>query len=295
MDTIRTLFWDILNREPDKEGLTVYTQLLGVTSKTNVINVLKESDEYKALHSEVALSHAQLTIPNLNHTYIPYKTFTIVVSRFDEDVTWVNGFNSIVYNKGGVCTSDNLQIANIGREGGTFLYHIIHNYDELAEYTVFTQGDPFPHNPDFISELHTPMHAFTALSLWWSINIPPSHVRELCSTYGIHYTNHDFVCISPVYWVDEGFLNILKRIKIRNNIKTDILEWICFRLGLEKPCSAIPVSLCGMFGVHKINIRRYSKQFYKTTYAFLIEHVDHGFIVERLWASLYLVGFREIG
>jgi hypothetical protein len=33
-------------------------------------------------------------------------------------------------------------LPNMGREGGTFLTHIVSNYDKLAEWTVFTQGEP---------------------------------------------------------------------------------------------------------------------------------------------------------
>ena len=32
-----------------------------------------------------------------------------------------------------------------GREAGTWLHHIVTNYDRLADRTVFLQGDPFDH------------------------------------------------------------------------------------------------------------------------------------------------------
>lgn len=36
-------------------------------------------------------------------------------------------------------------LPNIGREGHTYLHHIVHNYHNLADITFFSQGDPRPH------------------------------------------------------------------------------------------------------------------------------------------------------
>jgi len=74
-----------------------------------------------------------------------------VISRYQEDISWANGVpNCIIYNK-----SDSqpntihplIQLPNVGREGHTYLHHIITNYDRLDDYTVFLQGYPFDHSP----------------------------------------------------------------------------------------------------------------------------------------------------
>jgi hypothetical protein len=75
----------------------------------------------------------------------------IVISRYNEDLEWLdeypfNQFEYIVYNKG-----DNedfiktnvkhiINLPNIGREGHTYLYHIINNYDNLSNIVVFLPG-----------------------------------------------------------------------------------------------------------------------------------------------------------
>jgi len=76
----------------------------------------------------------------------------IVVSRFNENVDWLNQspFNTsrhLIYNKGprGVpCSSAQecsiVKLPNVGREGHTYLYHIIENYDRLADFTIFLPG-----------------------------------------------------------------------------------------------------------------------------------------------------------
>jgi hypothetical protein len=75
----------------------------------------------------------------------------IIVSRYNEDLKWTleepfNEFKYIVYNKG---VNDNFEKTNVikiinlenkGREGETFLYHIVNNYDNLANINIFFPG-----------------------------------------------------------------------------------------------------------------------------------------------------------
>jgi Protein of unknown function (DUF3431) len=82
----------------------------------------------------------------------------VVVARYQEDVDWTNGFdNCIVYNKGTSApntTSTVIPLENVGREGHTYLYHIIQNYDQLDDHTCFLQGYPFDHTPDLERQLN---------------------------------------------------------------------------------------------------------------------------------------------
>jgi hypothetical protein len=90
---------------------------------------------------------------------IPYQsdTFTvdqiqIVIARYSENLEWMKespfeGHEYIVYNKGpnedfyrSEDLKDVIELDNVGREGHTYLYHIIHNYDNLADVTVFLPG-----------------------------------------------------------------------------------------------------------------------------------------------------------
>jgi hypothetical protein len=76
---------------------------------------------------------------------------TIVLSRFNEDINWIslinnNKYNIIIYNKGEkIDNKDIIEIENIGREAHTYLHYIINNYDNLSNYTIFLQGEPFEH------------------------------------------------------------------------------------------------------------------------------------------------------
>ncbi|XP_038053499.1 uncharacterized protein LOC119725936 isoform X3 [Patiria miniata] len=74
--------------------------------------------------------------------------FEIVVSHFNEPLDWLKPYakqSGHVYNKG----FDRgppfdmykwERLPNVGRESHTYLYHIIENYDNLADVTVFLQG-----------------------------------------------------------------------------------------------------------------------------------------------------------
>ena len=78
-----------------------------------------------------------------------------VVAWYTEDLSWVDVDDAsvVVYIKNGVDirgTFANLpwrfvSLPNVGREGHTYLHHIVENYDRLADLTVFLQGDPAPH------------------------------------------------------------------------------------------------------------------------------------------------------
>lgn len=66
----------------------------------------------------------------------------IVVARYNEDISWTYKYrpNVIIYNKGNDPIDGSILLPNVGRESHTYLYHIISNYNNLANKTVFVQG-----------------------------------------------------------------------------------------------------------------------------------------------------------
>jgi hypothetical protein len=82
----------------------------------------------------------------------------IVVARYNEDISWTKEFsNVLIYNKGNDDLDSNkyniIQLNNVGREGHTFYKHIYDNYESLDDYTIFLQGNPFPHVKNLIQRL----------------------------------------------------------------------------------------------------------------------------------------------
>lgn len=79
------------------------------------------------------------------------KTIDIIISRYNEDLEWINEypfnqFQYIVYNKGvndDFCKNNIKQIinlSNIGKCDHTYLYHIVNNYDNLSDILLFFPG-----------------------------------------------------------------------------------------------------------------------------------------------------------
>eukprot|EP00494_Astrolonche_serrata_P033528 UN33797 len=67
----------------------------------------------------------------------------IVLARYDESVYWNRMYEDIttVYNKGSYLEGDNvIELENVGREGHTFLTHVVRNWDNLADWTIFSQA-----------------------------------------------------------------------------------------------------------------------------------------------------------
>ena len=70
-----------------------------------------------------------------------------VIARYSEDVSWANDlkFSYTIYNKGKDTIPGSKTLDNIGREAHTYFTHIVLNYNSLQDFTVFLQGNPFPH------------------------------------------------------------------------------------------------------------------------------------------------------
>ena len=71
----------------------------------------------------------------------------IVVAKYNENVEWTKKINHkvTIYDKSTNPVDGSIKLKNVGREGETFLYHIVNNYYNLDEVTVFLQGNPFEH------------------------------------------------------------------------------------------------------------------------------------------------------
>ena len=71
----------------------------------------------------------------------------IVVAKYKEDVDWTQYINHsvVIYDKSDEPITNSIHLKNVGKEGETFLRHIVENYDNLDDITVFLQGNPFEH------------------------------------------------------------------------------------------------------------------------------------------------------
>lgn len=102
-------------------------------------------------------------------------TFSIVVARYMENIEWTKQYpNVIIYNKGPKLQEgfNEITLKNVGREGHTYYTHICNNYDNLDDYIIFLQGNPYDHSPNLhirlLEILNMPDHgvSFEYLSRW---------------------------------------------------------------------------------------------------------------------------------
>jgi len=80
----------------------------------------------------------------------------LVIAKYARSCDWIKKINSdvkvTIYNKNKDTLSDGeiLIEPNVGLNDHTFFYHIVNNYEKLADLTFFSQDYPFDHVPNFI-------------------------------------------------------------------------------------------------------------------------------------------------
>jgi len=70
-----------------------------------------------------------------------------VIAQYHEDVSWADNLEKTVITK-------DTHLPNIGREASSYLLFILNNYSTLEGEYVFCQGNPFPHAPKFLEDVH---------------------------------------------------------------------------------------------------------------------------------------------
>ena len=247
----------------------------------------------------------------------------IVVARYNENLDWLKEIKKskdlkiTVYNKG----KDDIDVPfitlpNIGRESHTYLYHIINNYDNLADQTIFCQGDPIFHAPDFINLVNKHKKKFEPvqpLSIRYWVDNEPPHFEpnppiptieatknlwfDKNSRVHVEYMNNDFITMYPYHYMDLTIDNLMKKLKssygIENPLKFNVER---FRLKDVDLDYLIPFSYAGILSVNKIPILDNSIDFYNNMMSILIYDIrnftpnrkmDHGLFLERLWLVIF--------
>jgi hypothetical protein len=81
----------------------------------------------------------------------------LVICRFNENLDWLSNckYKYLVYNKNDtpidtIPISSQISCPNIGREEYIYLKFIVDHYSNLPDITIFSQGDPFVHSPNFL-------------------------------------------------------------------------------------------------------------------------------------------------
>ncbi|KIW95380.1 uncharacterized protein Z519_03964 [Cladophialophora bantiana CBS 173.52] len=99
------------------------------------------------LTPELTPSHSVASSPSLPPTPDP-RPLDLVIANYNESLTWLSTYSHLatVYSKGKLPPDlsifrEVMTLPNWGRESHTYLHHIVHNYDNLADVTLFLQGN----------------------------------------------------------------------------------------------------------------------------------------------------------
>jgi len=128
-----------------------------------IIYINKRQSSFK--YSKVLYLKSTNFNNSFNDIIVSQRQFDIVLSYYSEDIDYVAQYirylrnvstlkklnpRIIIYNKNSKINNEILKLLleadivqllpNLGREGGTYLYHIINNYHIIANHTIFSQA-----------------------------------------------------------------------------------------------------------------------------------------------------------
>lgn len=242
----------------------------------------------------------------------------IVIARYRESIDWINkipkNYKIFIYNKNNepltILNCENnitiINLPNIGREGDTYLHHIITHYDNLPDRIIFTQGDPFPHSPRFLELLeHVDQYKqFQPLTDRWLLNrdLPPSCVLN-DNNNRKHFINNISVIphqislhnMQPICYFDDGSINIYNsalrylNVKPGTNIISEFLSRnnckCLYESGNYPSVEYYCIAAC--FGISKELLLKQSKEAYSKLKIELAKYIVVGYILERAWIVLW--------
>lgn len=205
----------------------------------------------------------------------------IVAVRYAESLAWVhNWLDDILVNHGPDLTyriydkgPDGGDTPNIGNLDWTYLHHIVTRWDKLADWTVFTQADPFPHLEGHdIAELLRPQDGFRVPFL--------RRCREWGDNGRLHW--HEF----PEHWKRQYEVGVIHPARL------SLREWFADYIGVDiDELGALLYHPGAIFAVDRATIQRRPKAFYERLLANLSEGGHHcpeeAHYMERAWPYVF--------
>jgi hypothetical protein len=218
-------------------------------------------------------------VKNKNKNNIDY-----VLPRFYENIDWIYDYpelNFYVYNKGEDIKLKNdkiklIALDNIGRDGHTILYHIINNYDNLANVTIFGSACSNSNEPKKLKKVRKTIKLVkeTNNSVFLSSILSGSDVDYIMKFYINRYESthninklhsNDILEICPIRPFRKWFYHIWKEFKV---------NWVCFNM---------------IFAVHRNHIIQHPKSYYEYLMSFVNKssNPEAGHYMERATTSIF--------
>ncbi len=208
-------------------------------------------------------------------------TVQFVIAHYKEDLSWLAPIvnSSVIYTKG-IATSQyperTLALPNIGREGHTYLHHIVTAYDSLPEVTVFLQGRIDDHT-----------------------SLQPAEIREMAShTRPGEVTTFPwrelelFDCWNGIPWGEYPCWEKWSSMTCKQAPLT-AGQYFQALLGHDQLPDSVGFQPGAIFAVHRNTIRRHPRAYYEkllqTMFLGGMAHVnpETGHYMERFWLAMW--------
>jgi hypothetical protein len=214
-----------------------------------------------------------------------YKNITIIVSRYNEDLSWINEypfneFKYIVYNKG--INDDFLKknvikvinLPNVGRCDHTYLYHIVNNYNNLSKINIF-----FPGSVNMNGKKENAIKILNSIKLCHRAVFLGTLSNNIKNNF-YNFTLNEWSCINSA----NRELN--SESKLLPALIRPYGKWFNYHFGnihVKHWC------IHGIFSIHKLDILKHNINRYKKLLAGVERHSNPevGHYIERSWAAIF--------
>lgn len=168
--------------------------------------------------------------------------------------------NFVVYDKSGSYRGKCERVPNEGREGSTYLRHIIENYDALADNTLFIQDDILAHRPNlllFVAEILSDKSKFRQYACTWAGG--ETIFRR---------TVEDGLC------------------ELHTLGRKDLIKVACEELHIDLP-RRYETETCAFFSASRDTIHVRSRDFYERLRTWVMKSDSHEYGLEHMWKVIF--------
>ena len=242
----------------------------------------------------------------------------LIIARYNEDIDWLTqvppDYTIFLYNKGRALApspalervTHYVRLPNTGREGDTYLHHMLYNMGKADSFSVFTQANPFEHAPDFLALLSErfsdPVWGY---SCKWKDNFPPQHLLDRHrNALGTVIRNELFSLYNwePLFSHDLGAALVAKNYSSDYDVPNGINIAANFfgHIGHNALQEAAQASMFGefsyggLFGVRNECIHQMDKAVFFNTIREIRTFEVVGYVLERLWLHFFGKPFLKI-
>ena len=208
----------------------------------------------------------------------------IIIAHFNEDLEWISecAQDAVVYYKGERPQGTYHQLEplpNISREAGTYLTHIVQNYDKLADVTLFLQGNIHDWNDGTPPHTELPLSELKARALRLRLDemIAFGPIKQFDKWDGIP-------------WLTDGtgyFQRRGKSMRMSDLTPADFWRHV---FGTEHP-EAINFSQGALFAVGKNVIQARPLEFWRHLLKYFDDlndkNPEEGHYMERFWMTIF--------